>query len=803
MNDFRYALRQLWRHAGFALAAMLTLGLGIGLVATQYSLIDGVLLRPLPFPHADRIVHVALAEGSDSQSWRRLRADDYAALAAQQRTFDTLAGWRSETYNLAAPGELPQRLWGSAVTPEFFAMLGVAPLHGRLLEPQDAQPGQPQRAMIEHRLFVEAFQADPGVVGRSVRLNGEPTTIIGVLPPGFRFPGNDSVWVNLRLPTEGTPVDHLQIGMEAFGLLAPGQSAQSAQAEVGTLLQRHRAALGEGTDGNTPARVQPLQYAYNGGPTVPLLLTLLAMTGFVLLLACTNVANLMFVRGADRMREIAVRSALGAGRARVVRQVLAESLLIGLGGAMLGLALAAVGIGLLQAQAAARLSMPAWMYFDLNPRVVGMALLLAIGAGLFAGLLPALRSSRIDLAKNLRESGRGQVGAARIGAWMAAGQLAFACAALVVAALFGQSLVQSSTLNLRFDPERLLVGRLELQGPAYAEASARTAFYERLLDHVRAVPGVSAAAVSSRDLVGQGVGVSVEIEGVAYAREQDRPPAWLEVVSRDYFALLGQPALAGRLFAANDRAGATPVAVLNASLAERLWPGRSALGQRLRRGLPGEAWVTVVGVVPDLHMQGVGNAGDGGGYYLLQDQQSWGWLELLVRTEGDPAAMVAAVRSAVAAIDPLQPIHSIATLGERTRGWLAPMQIIGSMAGVFAIAALLLAAVGVYGVMAYAARRREREFGLRLALGAAGHSLEWMVLRQGAPQTLGGIVVGLLLGFLLAQPLAPVLASASVADPRIYALAAALLGVATLLASWWPARRAAGVDPIAALRGDQ
>lgn len=801
MNDLRYAWRQLLRNAGFALAAMLTLGLGIGLVATQYSLIDGVLLRPLPFVHAERIVHVARAAGEDGDGWAGLRPDDYRALAEQQGSFERFAGWRSETYNLAAEGELPQRLWGAAVTPEFFDVLGVAPAIGRALEPADARPGQPQRALIGHHLYVSAFGADPSVVGRSVHLNGEQTTIIGVLPPGFRFPGQESVWVNLRLPPAGAAPDPL-LGMEAMGRLAPGHTAASAAAELSSLLQRHRSDLGEARDGGTPARVQPFQRAYNGGGTIPLLWTLFGMTGFVLLLACTNVASLMFVRGSDRLREVAVRSALGAGRRRIARQVLAEGLLLGWGGGLLGLLFAQIGIGLLQSQANARLDMPAWMYFDLNLRVLGVALLVALAAGMLAGLLPALRAARLDLARGLREGARSQLGGGRVGAWMAAGQLAFACAALVVAALLGQSLLANSRLNLAWDPDALLIGRLELQGPAYADESARTAFYERLLASVRAVPGVAAAAVSSRDLVDQGVGVNVELEGVAYPRDQDRPEARLEVVSHDYFALLRQRPLEGRLFDASDRADSVPVAVVNQSLAARLWPGRSALGQRLRRGLPGEEWVTVVGVVADLHLEGLGNNDDGAGYYLLQAQQGWGWLELLVRTEGAPASVIDAVRAAVAAIDPLQPIHSIATLSERSDRRLAGMQIIGGMAGVFALCALLLAAVGVYGVMAYATRLREREFGLRMALGAAGGSLEWMALRQGAPQALAGIGGGLLLGYLLAQPLAPGLSLVAVDDVRIYLAVAMLLAGAAFVASWWPARRAAAIDPIEALRGD-
>lgn len=801
MNDFRYALRQLLRHFGFSVAAILTLGLGIGLVATQYGLVDGLLVRPLPFANADRIRHVSAAVGSDFRAWSGLTLDTFAAMREQQTAFEHLAGMRSETYNLAAPGELPQRLWGSAVTPEFFDILAVPPLLGRRLQAGDSAPGVPQSAVIAHTLYAEAFGSDPEVIGRSVRLNGEQVTIVGVMPEGFTFPGTESVWVSLRLPAPGAPVDPLAT-VEAMGVLAHGESDASAAAQLAAIGERQRRASGQLRDGRFPVHVQSFQRAYNGG-IVGLLMTLLAMTGFVLLLACINVANLLFVRGSDRLRELSVRSALGAGRGHIVRQLLAESVLLGLGGALFGIALAAGGTALLQWQMHARLQLPMWMGVDLNPRVIAVTVLVAGGAGLLAGALPALRAARLNLADSLKANGRGQFGGgANVGPLLSAGQLAFACAAMVVAGLLGLSIVQGARQSLAFDPDTLLVGRLELQGPAYAEAAARSAFYERLLQRVEAVPGVAAAAVSSRDLVNQAVGTPVELAGVDYPREQDRPTAWLEVVSRGYFDLISRPPISGRQFDASDRAGSTPVALVNQSFAARHWPGADPIGQRLRRGVEGSEWVSVIGVVPDLHMQGVGNASDEAGWYLLQDQQAWGWLDLLVRTEVAPFTLIDEVRAAVASIDPLQPIHSITNLDGRIAQQMAGMHIVGAMAGVFAIAAFVLSAVGVYSVMAYRARLRQREFGLRVALGAAGGSIQWMILRQSALPSLAGIGAGLLLGLGLSRPLIGVMDAATANDARVYLAVALVLGTAAALACWWPARRASAVDPTVTLRGD-
>jgi predicted permease len=802
MQDLRLAFRQLLHRKGFFATAVLTLGLGIGLVATQYSLIDGVLLRPLPFADGDRIWHVAREGAQGGDGWSTFDAQEFQREG--QAAFEKLAAFRSETFNLVTGDGPPVRLWGSSVTVEFFDLLRVRPALGRTFVQGEDAPGAPARAVLGHATWRDAFGSDPGIVGRSMRLNGRGTEIIGVMPEGFRFPGTDSVWVNLVLPAAGAPLEPLA-GVQGLGLLRPGVDPRAAAAELELGAQRFRSARGLPADDVEPMRVERIQRAYNGGGTRVLLGTMLAMTVFVLLLACVNVANLLFVRAADRARELAVRSALGAARARLVRQLLAEGVVVAGCGALAGIALAAVGVALLQSQISARLDLAGWMRFDLNPRVLAVAIVAAAASGLLAALLPAWRAARTDPAQALRADGRGSIGGlGRVRRWLVAGQLAFACTALIVATLLGVHAARSGQPALAYDPDSLLIGRLELQGPAYGDAAARARFYERLVEHVAATPGVASAAASSRDLASPAVATPVQVEGVVYARAQDMDDAWVEVVTRDYFRVVDRAAIAGRLFDASDRIDSMPVALVNPRFVERFLGGRDPIGARIRRGTPDATWATVVGVVPDLDMRGVGNGGDGAGFYLLQEQAGWGWLDLLVRSEreGEAAALAAVVREAVAALDPEQPVHTIRTLRERTDLQLAGLVIIADMALVFAGAALFLSAIGVFGVVAYGARLRTREFGLRLALGADGRGIVALQLRQNAPVALAGILAGLAGGFALAQPMAPVLANAPTADPLPYLAVAALLAAVALLASWLPARRAARIDPLEALRAE-
>lgn len=811
MHDFRFALRHLAKHWRFTLIVTLTLGLGIGLVATQFSLIDGVLLRPLPFANADRLMHVSLAPEDGTAGWRPLPMGLFAAVReqsdpAQSDSLEGAAAFSFDFFNLSQSGAAPRRMIGRAVSSNFFDLIETRPALGRGFRAGEDRPGQPLQVVLAHRIWTDEFGSDPGMLGRSVRLNGELATVIGVMAPGFGFPMDDDCWVNLRLPATPAP-GQPPPATEAMIVLKPGVSSATAAAELSTLARAvEQTQTGKAAEAGSAPRVQlqSFQAAYSGNGTVVLLATMLAMTLFVLAVACVNVANLLFVRGSDRLNEMAVRAALGAERGRLVRQLLVESVLLAGLGALAGAFLAAIGVHWLETETTARLDGPSWMHFALDARVLAFTSAIALLSGLAAGLLPALRMSRMDLNSVLRASGRGGIGSER--AWLkrsiVVGQLGFACAAMVVAALLALSAVRSTERTLAFNPHSMLVGRIELQGLNYVENGQRSRFYNQLIERVRAVPGVAAAAVSSRDLVNPGVYADVEIQGRTTERAQDRTGAWLEVVSRDYFSLVDLQARSGRLFSTADTEKSTPVALVNESFAQRHWPGRSPLGERVRRHEEGAQWATVVGVVPDLNMEGINNAGSSAGWYLLQDQLAWGWLDLLVRAEGDPRPLIAPVREAVAAIDPDQPIHMIGTLTERTARGMAGPQIIGSMAGIFALTALLLVAVGIYGVTAFAAQRRTRELGLRMALGARAGTVTALLVRQNLGQSLAGIGSGLLLGYALALPLAPILPAISINEPAIYLAVALVLVASAALASWLPARRAAAQDPLESMRGD-
>lgn len=708
MNDLSFAVRQLRRNPGFTAVAVLTLALGIGLVSTQFSLIDGVLLRPLPFRDSDRLFHVARAsDGSDGGNWRPMPIQEFLAVHEHQEAFDDLAAFHSGTFNLNHPGGAPRHLRGQAVTPNFFSLLRTPPQVGRVFRPGDDAPGQPVFVVLAHGVWQEEFGGDPSVVGRPVRINGEAGTIIGVMPSGFGFPARDDCWVSLRPRPEVTEGWGAQ-SVEAIGLLRPGVSKRAAAENLSLIANR---LAGQARD-QRPIRLalRSIPMAHAGSGTAPVLGTMLAMTFLVLSLACGNVANLLIVRTASRLRELAVRTALGAGRARLFRQLLTESLVLAGAGAAVGTLLAIGGVRFLNHHVITRMETASWIRFQVDGRVLALTAALAIVSGLIAGLLPALRAARLDLNETLRDESRGVTGLrmGRFSRWLVGGQLAFACGSLVAAMLLALNAVGSSRVNLAFDPDHLLIGRLELEGAAYQTPEQRVQFYNQLIEQVRRIPGVAAAAVSSRDL----------------------------------------------------------------------------------------------GIVPDLNMEGVGNNDPPSGWYLLQDQQAWGWLDLLVRAQGKPHALVGSLRAAVAKLDPNQPIHTITTLGERTSRRVAGLQIVGTMATVFAVVALALAGISLYGVMAFAVERRTREFGVRLALGATGRSIFHLLFRQSALHTLAGIAAGLGLGYVLSLPLAPFLAKADAGDPSIYALVAFLLIVVAVLAILVPANRAARLDPMDALRQD-
>ena len=807
MNDLKFALRQLLRQPAFSLLAAFSLALGIGLVATQFSLIDGILLRGLPVPDAQRLLHVSRLnpQGDQGVPWESVPYRDYLLIREQQTVLETVAAVNPLGFNVTGNERTPAHHLGAKASANLVDVLGVRPQLGRWFEPAEDAPGQPLFVVLSHGLWQEEFAGNPGVLGRALVVNGEAGTIVGVMPPRFTFPTAQRLWTNLRaVPND--PREHLLDRVELIGKLKPGVSLAQASAEFHLLAARLVEQYPDTNRGYERMNVEKFAYAYAGGGTEPILYLMLAMTGFILALACVNVANMLLGRASRRARELAVRAAIGASRWRLTRQLLLEALVLAFVGAGGGLLLARLGVDQLQHQFVERMNVPGWFEFRLDYRVICVAGLVTLVAGVLAGIMPAWQAARVDVNAALKDESRGtsSLSLGRFSRWLVTAQIGFSSMLLVAACVLAWTVHLTRQANVRYEPERLLSGRIELQDTTHPTPAGRARFYQSLIDRLRAEPGVEAVAVTSRDLIGPGVQTRVAPEGVVFAHENNQPQVWLEVVSGDYFGLLGVGPAAGRLFDSRDLGDAPRTAVVNESFARQFWPDRDPLGQRFRTSQTQDHWVTVVGVVPDLQMQGVFSAPNmnPAGFYLTQDQMGWGWLFLLVRTQGSPLPLADPVRAAVAGLDPDQPVHSIGTLAEHTARQIHGFTIVGVMAGLFALITLFLGAVGVYGVTSFAVGQRTREFGVRLALGATLGGVLRLVLRQGARQIALGLGGGLVAAFLVTRPLQSVFGEELVNSPFIYGLVVTVIAIVGLLALWVPARRAAKIDPMEALRSE-
>lgn len=807
MNDLKFALRQLLRQPAFSLLAACSLALGIGLVATQFSLIDGILLRGLPVPDAQRLLHVSRLnpQGDQGVPWEPVPYRDYLLIREQQTTLESVAAVNPLGFNVTGRGRTPAHHLGAKVSANLPDVLGVAPQLGRWFEPAEDVPGQPLYVVLSHGLWQEEFAGDPGVLGRALVVNGEAGTIVGVMPPRFTFPTAQRLWTNLRaVPND--PRAFLTERVELIGKLKTGVTPARATAEYHTLAARLAELYPDTNRGYERMNVEKFAYAYAGGGTEPILYIMLAMTGFILALACVNVANMLLGRAARRTRELAVRAAVGAGRWRLIRQLLLEAVVLALLGAVGGLLLARLGVDQLQHQFVERMNVPGWFEFRLDYRVISVAVLVTLAAGVLAGIMPAWQAARVDVNAALKDESRGasSLSLGRFTRWLVTAQIGFSSLLLVAAGLLGWTVYLTRQANLRYEPERLLSGRIELQDTTHPAPVDRARFYQNLLDRLDAEPGVETVAATSRDLIGPGVQTRVAPEGVVFAHENEQPLVWLEVVSGDYFGLLGVGPTTGRLFDSRDQVTTPRTAVVNQSFARQFWPDRDPLGQRFRSSQTQDHWVTVVGVVPDLQMQGIFSAPNmnPAGFYLTQDQMGWGWLFLFIRAQGDPLPLTGPVRAAVAGLDPDQPVHAIGTLAERTARQIRGFTVVGVMAGIFALITLFLGAVGVYGVTSFAVGQRTREFGVRMALGATVGGVLRLVLRQGARQITLGLGGGLVAAFFITRPLRNVFGDEVVNSPLIYGLVVAVIGAVGLLALWVPARRAAKIDPMEALRSE-
>lgn len=813
--DLRLAARSLAKRPGYAIAAVATLGLGIGATSMVFSFVNALLLRPLPLgAHGERIVTLHSTHRSQAEDWQdsTLSYADLRDLRARTRGLEDAGGYLGRSFTLTTGGE-SERLRGGSVTPNLFPLLGLQPFLGRTLQEDDAADfGFEPAALISHRLFERRFGGDPRVVGQGVVLNGRTVTVVGVMPPGIRFPERDDLWLAYRPSSdpERAPT-RAQRAVAGFGLLRQGTTLAQAQSQLDVVAS---ALAEQHPDTNRGWGVRALSFrdsAVDRGARA-VTLVLLAAVAAVLLIGCANLASLTLARGVARQRELAVRASLGASRARLARQLLAETgLLCAVGGA-LGLGLGGWLVELTVASWPEEL--PYWIRLDLDWRVVLFTAGVAWLCALFAGLLPAWRASRPDLQAELRDGARGTIGAAsqRLQSALVVGQVALSLALLVGAGLMMRSFLRLQAAPSGFVEESLLTLRFYVAGDAYDAVPRRAELVSQIEDRLLALPGVaSAAATTSIPVDDGGAPVRLVVERRPVARGEE-PGAIRITASPGLFETLGAPLLEGRTFTPEEhRSPVADVAIVNRALARRFWP-EGALGQRLALvdgGGPRDdqpvSWLRVVGIAPDLQYEEFGEETAASRLQVFRPYASSPArsLALIVRAKtGSPRAQADAIRRVFREIDPGLAQWDVRTMDEVRAFTTWEQRFFGHLMGAFAGQALLLACLGVYGVLAYAVNRRVHEIGVRLALGARPLDVVRLVVRRGLQLGIVGTGLGLLLSLAVGRALEGVLYGVAPYDALALAATAAVLLAVVLAASLLPARRAATVDPIAALRSE-
>ncbi|MFL5494118.1 MAG: ADOP family duplicated permease [Gemmatimonadales bacterium] len=798
-QDAGHALRQLRKAPGFAAVAILTLALAIGANTAIFSVVSAVLLRPLPYPAADRLTVLWAARGDQKQNL--VSIPDVKEWRDRNRTFEDIEIVRSQSVNLTG-GDAPDRLVGSFITAGTLRLLGARASIGRLFTEEETTEGSGQQVtVLSHGVWKTRFGSDPRVLGRTLTLNGRPHVVIGVTTPDFQDPfGQQDIWLPITSAPNPAWFTRDNPSVWAVGRLKPGVTLEQAQRDL-SIISRQLAKEYPATNAGYDASVFSMRDNVVG-QVRPALLIVLGFVGVVLLIACANVANLQLARAASRRSEISLRAALGAGRGRLVRQVLTESLVLSVIGGGAGLALAYWMIRSLVAAVPGGL--PVFGGIGLDRGVLLFSAAITIATGLLFGIMPALHAARADLGDSLRSrgsdgpiGGRGDVRNAFV-----AVQLALCIVLLVGAGLLTRSLTALQRVDLGFDPEKLLTAEFRLPATKYNSPEKIDQFMTQALGAIRAVPGIrSAALLNSVPLSGNWATTGYLPAGQAEPGPGLQPTAQINGVTDGYFRTMGIPLLEGREFEASDRADSPPVAIVNQELARRAWPNQSALGKQLKIfGLP-DVGATIVGVVGSVKQFTLGEPA-GAQLYQPKSQSSGIFASVAARTDGDPMALGDAMRSAIWSVDPEQPVWKIRSMRSLVDRDLAPQKFTTLLTGSFALLALLLAAVGVYGVMSYAVAQRTREIGIRMALGAARGQVVRMVLGRGARIVAVAAGLGLLIALGAARLLRSQLFGVAANDLLTFATVPLGLAFVALLACYLPARRAAGVDPVIALRNE-
>ncbi len=803
MNDLRYSLRVLIKNPAFTAMALITLALGIGVNTAIFSVVDSVLLRPLPMKDPERVVSIWEHGLRDDAGTNEMAPANYFDLRNQSQTFEGAGAFGDLSVNLTGEGE-PERIDGVLVTANVFKLLGVEPALGRTFSPDEDRVGQHHVVVLSDALWRRRFNSDRSIVGRSVMLNAEPYTVVGVMPPDFFFPLRESeLWTPWAMEPEEASGrgDHY---LRVMARLKPGATVEQANAEVEAIASRLASEYPRTNDG-LGFVVNSFHEDYVGNLRTPILI-LFAAVALVLLIACANVANLLLAQATTRKREIAIRVALGARRLAIIRQLLVESLLLAGAGGVLGVLGAVWGVQWLSTLAPQSLSKLQSVTVD--ARVFVFTLGVTVLTAVVFGAVPAFQASRSNPGDTLSESGRDAAGG--VSGRFARRVLVVAEVALAVVLLVGAGLLIRSFQRLRqvepgFRTDNLLTMRVALPGSKYSKPEQRRAFYDELLRRVDELPGVeSAGMISFLPLSFSGMNFSFSIEGRAAPGDMDLPLALYRVVSPDYFRAMGIPLQRGRFFDSRDVADAPPVVVVNRRLAEHFWPGEDPTGKRLKIGPPDSPnpWAMVAGVVGDVRQEGF-NQQQKFELYVPYAQERRGFVaprDLVVRTTGDPQQVAGAVRQAVWTVDKDQPVSNVRTMEQVAGAAVSRERFQTLLLALFATLALVLACVGLYGVISYAVVQRTHEIGVRMALGAQPGDVLRLVINQGMALTLIGLVVGVAIAFAVTRVMSEMLFGVTATDPLTFAGVPVVLGVIAFLACYIPARRATKVDPLVALR---
>jgi putative ABC transport system permease protein len=800
-NDLRYAIRLQRKNPGFTIVAVIALALGIGANTAIFSVVNTVLLRPLPYKDPERLVMVWEEATKAGYPQDTPTAANFIDWRDQNQTFEGMAAITDESFNLTGSGE-PERLEGQRVSTSLFPLLGVEPQVGRVFTAAEDQPGSERVVLLSYGLWQRRFGGDPGIVGKTLQLNGASYTVVGVMPARFQFPTpDDEAWVPIAF-TQEDAANRGRHYLRVVGRIKSGVTLPQAQADMSTIATRLQQQYPQ-TNTDLGAVITPL-HEHLVGDIKPALLILLGAVGLVLLIACANVANLLLARAAVRQKEIAVRIALGARSSRLIRQFLTESVSLSILGGLVGLAIAYVGLIVFKSFIPENVSQARAISIDY--KVLGFTLLVSVATGLIFGLAPAIQSVRFNQAETLKEGGRDAAtggSGKRLRSLLVMAEVAISLVLLIGAGLLINSFLRLRNVDPGFRAENLLTMKIVLPDLKYERRVQRSAFYTDLVQRVQSLPGVRSAAVTTNlPLYLQGNSISISIEGRPEPPPGQEPIMVTRIISPGYFDTMGIPLLKGRQLTDQDTDDTPNVVVISETMARRLWPGEDPVGKRIAIGRieSPDDWIQVVGVVKDVRQFEL-NAEPKPQMYLSHRQ--FGFFDardLVVKTNVDPASMAGAVRKAVWEIDKDQPVSNIRTMETILADSIARQRFSMLLLAIFASVALVLAGVGIYGVMSYSVAQRTHEIGIRMALGAQTSAVLKLAVGYGLKLVLAGIGIGLVAALALTRVMSTLLFGVTATDPTTFTLISLLLIAVAAIASYIPARRATRVNPIIALR---